>query len=289
MRAPLLAPSRRRSPDRRRLWCRPERDVDDDDDDRCCCSLSSLGSGTTDSAGVRGPIRWRYFVPGSNAGAPKTTGDCNGNVEGDGRGERDDGDDDDEDNNDDDDTEERVGGGARRDAPGAESMSDLCVCHDADMDARRVLRRAGALCSSARLARDGTAEDSRRARSCVGFWPPRCRCWFPSPGSGRRWPRMPFRSGVRSVLFPPLVHGRAAPGVQNLGARVRPTSFLLLILVSVLLARLALWPRGVRASLLFFFLPLLFFFPFWSTWLALGGGRPPCALAVLPNSTFFSP
>lgn len=112
-----------------------------------------MGSGTTDSVGVSGPMRWRYFVPGSNAGAPKTTNDRSSggggdddDIDGDGADERDDDDD------------------GRRDAPGVDSMSDLCVCHVADMDVRRALRRAGALCSSARLTRGGgaVAEDSRR-------------------------------------------------------------------------------------------------------------------------------
>lgn len=113
-----------------------------------------MGSGTTDSAGVSGPMRWRYFVPGSNAGAPKTT---------DGRSSSGGGEDDDDDDKDGDGAEERDDDDGRRVMPGVDSMSDPCVCHVADMDVRRVLRRAGALCSSARLTRGGAvAEDSRR-------------------------------------------------------------------------------------------------------------------------------
>lgn len=132
-------------------------------------------------------MRWRYFVPGSNAGAPKTTddrksgggGDDDDDKDGDGAEERDDDDDD-----------------GRRVTPGVDSMSDLCVCHVADMDVRRVLRRAGALCSSARLTRGGAvAEDSRRWR-----W---CSCpFFMSPAwSFGRSLLPPCRCGPCVVLF----------------------------------------------------------------------------------------
>jgi hypothetical protein len=79
-----------------------------------CESARSVGKGTTDSGGVRGPMRCTYFVPGSKAGAPKATargGEQRRGADGDeaagaceARGKRDDG---------------------SRDGPGPDSMSDL--------------------------------------------------------------------------------------------------------------------------------------------------------------------
>lgn len=131
-------------------------------------------------------MRWRYFVPGSNAGAPKTTDDRKS-----GGG----GDDDKDDDKDGDGADERDDDDGRRVAPGVDSMSDLCVCHVADMDVRRVLRRAGALCSSARLTRGGAvADDSRRWR-----W---CSCPFMSPTWSVGRSLLPLcRRGPRVVLF----------------------------------------------------------------------------------------